>query len=603
MKNRNNRPDRSFFFRLLWAFFLTGLVPLFIISLATVISIRRYVDTAYLEGVRKSVNSAAGLTERLISEAGQVTASLAGNGDCVRYLTDGTSRNYVGTGITRECGRIAQSGYYETYIIPADDSVAPVGCLPVPPSYTGRAEKHWGILGCLSRSTGIRICTVAQPHTDKVGGIPLAVGIPVVKGMSVVGYVITDIKREAFSDFLGVSVSRIGPLNDLLITDDTGCIIFSLIGADREGRFLDQINLDTADSISFSKTVDYGITITGTYPKSAKQDFASRIISLTVMLTLISVSCAVIFSLFISRSISSPIIQLTDTMHKIGDGDFSIQCPLPVSGHGFSGRQSDIRFLIERFNYMVTRIDKLMREAVLKQKLLRIAEVQSLQSQINPHFLYNTLSSIRSIAKIQGADSAADMVTILARILREKISNDEDMCSIRESISLAKDYFLIESYRWPGRFTYKEEIETSVAGILIPKLVIQPVVENALIHGLERKQGNGILEIRAAREKTSVVIRVSDNGPGMCQEKIAGLRNRFDACSSGNWQEDVREEAAAGSPVTVPAAHGDSSGIALINTYRRLRLLYGPDAGLRIFSCPGEGTCVEIYFPAGGARV
>lgn len=576
MENRSRYPDSSFFFKLLWAFFLTGMLPLCIISFTTLLYSRHFVDTAYREGLQETVNSAAGLTEYLISEAEKKSMALLHNEYVVRYFTDDNSRNFVSTRITQELSRIAESGYYETYVIPLDRSVLPLGRFKVPSAYTIPQNVRWGILGSLSENDGTLFSVFAQPHFDRIDPIPFAVGIPVMVDNSVAGYIITDIKREAFSDFFGVNVSRLGAIKDLFITDKTGCVLFSLLGTDREGRFFDQLVMDISDCISVARTVTCGIAVTGFYPRSAMAGFAARINSLTMMLAVICFVCALVFSFFISRSISKPVSRLAYTMRQVENGDLSVQCPVPQVLPFFNDKNDDIRFLIERFNYMVQRINILMHEAVLKQKYLRIAEVRSLQSQMNPHFLYNTLSSIRSIAKLQGADDAADMVTILARILRERISVNKDMSTIRESVLLARDYFLIESYRWPGRFTYKESIDDSVAEVPVPKLMIQPVVENALVHGLEKKQGPGILEIQACRSENMVVIRIMDNGCGISGDTLAALKTAFDSQPSENEQY--------------------SFGIALVNTHRRLRLLYGPQSGLSIFPRPSGGTCVEIRF-------
>ncbi len=557
--------------------------PLLFICFTIICNIDRYANEAFERDIKKTVESACGLTEYLVTEAQRRSIELARNGSCLQYLLQDDTQNYTATSIIQECGRVAESGIYEPYIIPVDDTRLPLGRGQVPSLYASPASRHWGILGKLATNPTDLYALEAQPHQDSGDAIALAVGVPVHYNGKVTGYVVTDIKRSAF---FNINPGRIGAIQDLLITDTSGCIVFSLLNASLEGQFIDSFNNAYENNMLISPILNNSMCISVIYPKSAMNEFSARLSMLTIWLIVISVCAAFLFSFFISRSISHPITTLISVMHQVEKGNLSVRSPEPRT-HVFSHENDDVHFLVRHFNDMIARIDVLMEEAVLKQKFLRAAEVQALQSQINPHFLYNTLSSIRSMAKLQGAGDAAEMVTILARILREGISGQGDMSTVKQSIALAKDYFLIEAYRWPDRFSYHEHIDETVADCPIPKLVVQPVVENALIHGLEAKEGKGELDITAIQENDTIVIRVSDTGVGMTEDELAALKKSIESHSL-----DVEQK----------KEHG-SSGIALINTHRRLKLLYGRDAGLKIYSYPGEGTVVEIRYKPENSNV
>lgn len=548
------------------------MLPLCIICFTIIFNIQRYADNAYKDNVQHLVRTVSDFTEYLVDTAEKKCYEIARTSACANYLNENTADNNTIAQIIRLCSHIAEGGIYEPYVIPVTKSLQPLGAGNVPIIYKTPAGTHWGILDKLTNNNNSEPMIEVQPHFDSGNSIMMSVGIPFFINNNLKGYIVTDIKRDAFSN---IETGQLGTINDMLITDSRDCVMYSLLKIDRENHFLDELQIDKKNNISIDNHISYGLTVTVLYPKLAMKNFSEQINSLTMTLVLISIICGIICSLLISQSISRPVIQLTDAMHKVEKGDLSVQCLEPRKIIFFKNNYDDIHFLIERFNYMVSRINILMQEAVLKQKFLRDAEVRNLQSQINPHFLYNTLNSIKSIAKLQGSNDAAEMVTILARILREGVSQ-QDMTTIRDAVALAKDYFLIESYRWPGRFIYKENIDEQVLNIKIPKLVIQPVVENALIHGLEAKSGNGTLEISAGFDNDMILIKVTDDGIGIEEKVLADIQKSLDN--------------------KIMAVEKTSLGIALINTHRRLKLLYGTSSGLTIKSELNKGTCIEIRY-------
>ncbi len=207
-------------------------------------------------------------------------------------------------------------------------------------------------------------------------------------------------------------------------------------------------------------------------------------------------------------------------------------------------------------------------------------EYMSLQNQINPHFLYNTLDAIRSQALSAGETQIADMTGRLSRFYRYSIRNRGDLVPLSEEVHNVEDYFAIQQYRFENRFSL--EILCSDPDILrcyIPKMTFQPLVENALCHGLERKKGEGKITLRIDRLGKSLHIVISDDGMGMDEETLAEVRKRLAGVLP---EEDVR---------------GKHTGIAIYNVNRRLQILFGDSCGLEYSSVPGLGTDVEIRIP------
>jgi two-component system sensor histidine kinase YesM len=247
---------------------------------------------------------------------------------------------------------------------------------------------------------------------------------------------------------------------------------------------------------------------------------------------------------------------------------------------------------------MIGRVNELVENKVEQERNLRYAELKALQAQINPHFIYNTLNSIRSVAKLKGDTELAFVTTNLAKILREGSASGSAFCTLRHSLDLARDYFSVESWRWPGRFSLEESIDQELMDAQVPRLIIQPLVENALTHGLENKQGPGRLSIRAARNGGDMLVTISDDGRGITEERLASIRETLARTEEGTADFSVSAESEEPSGLKTIQERGEGSGIGLVNTHRRLCLIYGPGYGIRIVSKENEGTSVEVRMPA-----
>lgn len=209
-------------------------------------------------------------------------------------------------------------------------------------------------------------------------------------------------------------------------------------------------------------------------------------------------------------------------------------------------------------------------------------ELDSLQSQINPHFLYNTLESIRGKAVQQQALEIADMTEALANFYRYSISLRENVVSLKEELENARNYFKIQQFRFNNRFSLAIEGEEAerFSQCSLPKLTLQPIIENAIYHGLEPKMGEGRICIRVVKTPHHFIIVVSDDGMGMEEEVLASLQI---AIQTNRRNENEKKR----------------GGVALPNVQRRIQLLYGEEYGLQITSTKGLGTDVEIVLPAG----
>ncbi len=253
---------------------------------------------------------------------------------------------------------------------------------------------------------------------------------------------------------------------------------------------------------------------------------------------------------------------------QVFDDFFHMQCP-------FSREDEAVLAMLEEM------LDRNNMVAVAQKE----SEYLALQNQINPHFLYNTLESIRAEALIAGEEQIAEMTEALATFFRYTISKVGHLVTLDDELSNIENYYFIQRYRFGDRIGLQisyDSITEDGEDILmyrIPKLSIQPIVENAIYHGLEKKMGGGLLKIRIKTTDSHLVIMVSDNGMGMDEARLEEV-NRKLACLYPDQDENKRK-----------------GGIALQNVNSRIRLLFGDGYGIKVYSRLGAGTDVEMIMP------
>lgn len=209
------------------------------------------------------------------------------------------------------------------------------------------------------------------------------------------------------------------------------------------------------------------------------------------------------------------------------------------------------------------------------------AEIDALQSQINPHFLYNTLDSIRGQALIDNSPISADMTEALSVLFRYSISRSGSLVTLQDELRCIEKYLMIQQFRFSGKFVFKKQIDESLLSCHIPRLTLQPIVENAIYHGLETRAHGGVITLSLERCGSYLTVRVSDNGVGITESQLLA----------------INEKLRVSSLTAAPPKSKKGSGIALGNINRRIRLAFGEAYGIVISSFPGLGTDVEVMLP------
>jgi len=311
----------------------------------------------------------------------------------------------------------------------------------------------------------------------------------------------------------------------------------------------------------------------------------------SMILMVLSVIFAFGIAMVLSGSILKPLADLTDAMKKVGEGNFSTRVT--------PRHKDEIGELGMNFNKMITEINTLISKVYQAEIVKRELEYKALQAQINPHFLYNTLDSINWIAKRNNINEISTMVIALGDLMRISINQDKDFITIGEEMKYIEDYLTIQKIRYRDKFTVNINVEPGILNKRIPKLVVQPVVENAIVHGIEKKIGKGSLAIRGNIDNDSLFFQVTDDGIGMKETELRCLQRKLNAANSE--APDINDSANGIEQVNVSDSSNylkGHTGMGIINVNSRIKMLYGHRYGLSIDSSKDFGTQVTITLPA-----
>lgn len=286
---------------------------------------------------------------------------------------------------------------------------------------------------------------------------------------------------------------------------------------------------------------------------------------LYMLMAVILVAVALIISSIVSKGITRPIHKLQSSMALIQEGDFQ-------AGNVEVDSRNEIGSLTETFNVMTQKIQELMVQIIEEQQAKRKSELKALQSQINPHFLYNTLDSIIWMAEEGKNEEVVVMTASLAKLFRQIISNEEEEISIFQEVEYCRNYLIIQKMRYKDKLEFEIDLAPDIKGDKIIKMVLQPLIENAIYHGLKYKESKGMLVLKGYGQGDDIIFEIRDNGVGMDQETMKHIFERHKV----NYR---------------------SNGVGVYNVERRIKLSYGQEYGISYKSKLGEGTVATMRTP------
>ena len=305
----------------------------------------------------------------------------------------------------------------------------------------------------------------------------------------------------------------------------------------------------------------------GVFSMDEVMSSVNTIVYILFTCVIISLVLVVIVSFKFSRTLTNPIFKLKRLMKQAESGDLTVR---------FNFQHNDeIGELGQSFNHMIARIDQLIQMVYVEQENKRTAEMKSLQEQIKPHFLYNTLDTISWMARDYDAEDIVRLVDALTNMFRIGLSHGKDIITVKEEITHVSNYLYIQKIRYKDKLNYVIHVDESLYAIEVPKLILQPLVENAIYHGVKAKRGGGTITITGVPEGENLVFTAQDDGAGMLQEKVEELNRRMS-------ERSVLDE---------------QKSFGLFYIRERIQLCYGTGYGVHVESALGEGTRVTITLP------
>ncbi len=274
---------------------------------------------------------------------------------------------------------------------------------------------------------------------------------------------------------------------------------------------------------------------------------------------------SILSSILFSRFITNPLNNLKGLMKRAELGD--------LKAYWTMSSTQEIHDLGQSFNQMLNRIEDLIKQVKIEEALKKEAEIEALQYQLNPHFLYNTLNTIKWVAKIHKTPQISEVVSSLVRLLQVSLGKKGDFLTLQDEIMLIKDYMEIQSFRYGEQVKMVYDIDAVANLCLVPRMILQPLVENALIHGIEPSEREGIITIKAWIDRDLLMCQVEDNGSGMTERP-----EKQDFTQNKGLQEKM-------------------SGIGLKHIREKIKLYYGPDYKLLIIPKEKQGTIVRMSLP------
>lgn len=335
-----------------------------------------------------------------------------------------------------------------------------------------------------------------------------------------------------------------------------------------ENEWYSVMRIENTNYIKLESTLDkYGWSIIEEIPSNVikqpiKQITEKFILTLTLV---IIVSFIIIYKL--SIWITKPVINMKNTMKQVMDGNLNLKVEVD--------RNDEIGSLEESFNNMIKWLEESIEEIKEQEKQKRIAELSFLQAQINPHFLYNTLSGVRFLVSMNKNEEAEEMLFKFTKLLRNILPKASELICLNEEIEIVADYIELQKIRYPNLFEVDISIQESIKNIKVPALILQPVVENAIFYSIDNEGKKGKIRIIGYSEEDKIIIEVIDNGKGMSNRQINDVFKNKEAMNR----------------------------VGLINVHERIQLNYGKMYGIEIISEKGKGTRIRYILPKRGDTI
>lgn len=568
--------NQKFYKRLITTFIIVSVLPCIIIGLFSSILVERVIQDRLIREASLTTENAISSINGLIEKYTDALENFSMNDSVLSLLCSSNKDESQIKTIYAEMYNIQTSLHPsgDVHIIRTSDNYT-ISLHGTPNLYDYPKNQNWGNFRLANESDSVIIYPTLYTNLQNTE-MAISVMRAIRKQEQIIGYTALDIPLDAVREQLKGTYDLL-PIHFTLMTTHYYAL-FNDIGLDSQNSFITWPNRSNTEKYdyqiehigknrilyTYQTSTPYNLVLVGCLNIELILGNLSLITYILVATILISLLVCILISFIVSKRINTPVQSMVDTMRLMESGDFNQKIEVRSN--------DEFGYLANQFNIMFDHIKDLFQKNQEKQEFLRIAEIKNLQAQINPHFLYNTLDSIKWLAKINGESEIYIMVKHLSILLKNSIRLSKEFVPLKDSLTTLESYITIQNIRFNNKFEVIFQIEDEVLPYKLPNLLLQPLVENAMLHGLEAKPGKGKLYIRGFREQTNLILQVQDNGIGMTEQQ--------------------KQELLASLSVKDSTLH-----IGVKNVHQRVRLYYGEPYGLTIESEPNQGSTFTLTLP------
>ena len=541
--------------RLLAYLLFGGLVPLLLASMMILYTADSVYENTQAKSGRAEVQRISREIDNLVVNYQRLMNPLLVRRESIAFLRGERAdvEHIYGDLYTILAGR---SGEMAIYLLSADGTQV-IATDDLPRDYRLPEHLHWGLIGRATEQQDWVIASADRYEADRRETV-FSMARAIRQGDELLGFAVIDVRREALVPL----IQRVqdGSEGQIILTDRYNYVMMDMLDHHREGFSSVLSGSEEGASESVFRDDSYSSQDTG-FTVHLRQRLDSTpldyLFRLVLMVDAVALSITAYLAYRLSRHLWRPLHTLAMAMRRVRSrDDFSVQVDVQ--------RSDEIGELALTFNNLVTHIRTLLAENRERERTLRVAQVKSLTEMIKPHFMYNTLNLIKWSAKLGDSEGAADIAVQLGKLLRASVSMKE-FVTVAEELTFLRTYLKIQQRRFDGRLKVTVRVASSAYGCYVPKLILQPLVENAIQHGIEMTEGGGRIEITGAMEDNYLVFRVKDNGQGMSLER--------------------RQEV---------LARRDDNHFGLYNVHMRAVLNGDETCGIELHSIEGKGTEVIL---------
>lgn len=555
---------KSFKRKQLVCFLAVALLPLLATSIFLTAIVKSKVESDYEKEVERQAEKADAALMQVFDSLWQTVELICGNKRITALIdeTDSWERGRAYTEFYHETMEMRQYAQFDIYNRAGE-------CVYSTGSRTGKRTlpTYWGILRA-AEQTPQELIFLREGETDEDETLLHGAKYIADEDGACLGYVVVSMRSEHFAEILrGVLSSQEG----IAILDAHWQTVCSIGTAEKEkiGAVFRQCLLRgeklpavyDGNGVYVSPIGETGMYKILLRPEVFSTDVVKTMYTVILLMAGVCFVLCVLMAERLSSSLTFPIRRMNDAMHRVQEGHLDTRIPVD--------RKDEFGQMSENFNIMANKLEDYMERQVKAQQALNASHIAMMQAQMNPHFLYNTLDTMKWLAKANHIPEIATMSAGLARILRTSISA-EQFIRLKEELDFVKSYVEIQKIRYSDRFRYEISVPQSLEACIVPKLVVQPIVENAIIHGLEECE-DGLIQVTVYEKEETLYIEVKDNGCGIPEDVMECLNSKD------------REEL---------AGH-----IGFYNVDTIIRLHYGEQYGLHVSRPKEGGTRVQIALP------